>query len=162
MKNVTLYVVLILLINLGFEYIPLIDLGFGLFSPLAVVAGAVFVARDYAQRSVGHGVLLAMTLGCALSFFMASPEIALASLSAFAISEFTDWLIFTTTNKPFYKRILISSVISTPIDSLVFLYLIDTLTIATFVLMVLSKLIVAIGMYLYESQKTMEKQTLQV
>jgi len=50
-------------------------------------------------------------------------HIALASVSAFLISEFIDWLIFTITKKDFIHRIWISNTVSTPIDSVVFVVL---------------------------------------
>lgn len=155
MKFLLLYIFIIFLTNLGFSYVPPIDIGFGLFSPMAIVAGAVFVARDFAQRESGNYVLIAMLVGCGLSYAMANPYVATASVLSFAISELLDWLVFTATKKPFYKRIMISSLIATPIDSLVFLAFIDILTPMTFVLMVLSKLIVALGVYLYGKEKGM-------
>lgn len=137
------YVATILILNLGFSYVPMIDMGFGLFSPMAIVAGAVFVLRDYAQREVGHYVLFGMAFGALLSFWLADPYVAYASVAAFTISELGDWLFYTITKKPFYKRVVISSLVSTPIDTFVFLYLIDGMTVGTFVLMVAAKLLAA-------------------
>jgi uncharacterized PurR-regulated membrane protein YhhQ (DUF165 family) len=149
MKFIAIYIIVIMLTNFGFAYVPLIDLGFGLFSPMAIVAGAVFVARDFAQRAAGHYVLAAMLVGCALSFFMADPYVAIASLLAFGTSELVDWLIYTLTKKPFHKRVLISSAVATPIDTLVFLSFIDILTPGTFVLMVIAKILTSVGIYYY-------------
>lgn len=138
------YVVSIVILNLAFSYVPMIDMGFGLFSPMAVLAGAVFVLRDYAQREVGHWVLFGMAAGAVLSFAMADPFVAYASVAAFVISEIGDWLLYTVTKKPFHQRVLVSSVISTPIDTAVFLSLIDGMTAGTFVLMVAAKMVAAL------------------
>lgn len=140
---VLLYVTTVVLVNLGFSYVPMVDTGFGLFSPMAVVVGAVFVIRDFAQRGSGHLVLIAMAAATLLSYLLADPYVAIASAAAFAASEIADYLIYTLTKKPFHQRVLISSLVSTPVDTAVFLFGINGFTIGTFVLMVLSKLIAA-------------------
>jgi uncharacterized PurR-regulated membrane protein YhhQ (DUF165 family) len=138
-----LYVALILLVNLMFSWIPLIETPIGMLSPTALVVGIVFVARDYAQRAIGHWVLAGIVVGAALTWWLADPFVAYASVAAFVASEITDWLLYTVTKKPFYKRVWISSLISTPIDTAVFLFLISQVHIGTFILMVLSKLVAA-------------------
>lgn len=155
------YILTILLTNFGFAYIHPIDIGFGLFSPMALVAGAVFVVRDFAQREVGHKVLFGMVAGCLLSYFMADPFIAVASALSFAVSELTDWATFTVTKKNFYDRVLISSAIATPLDTLVFLSFIDILTPATFFLMLVCKLLTAFGVFYY-GKRIQSKAALQV
>lgn len=142
------YVASILVLNIGFSYVPMIDLGFGLFSPMAILAGLTFVLRDFAQRQSGHYVLLGMAAGAALSFWLANPFVAVASVTAFAISELTDWGLYTATKKPFHERVLISSLIATPVDTAVFLYLIDGMTWGTFVLMFLAKMLAAFIIWL--------------
>lgn len=146
----TLYVVTILVLNLAFSYVPMIDLGFGLFSPMAVLAGAVFVVRDFAQREVGHWVLVGMSAGAILSFLLADPFVAWASVMAFVVSESTDWLLYTITKRPFYQRVLISSLLSAPIDTAVFLYLIEGMTPGTFALMFLAKMVAAFVVWKYQ------------
>lgn len=90
--------------------------------PLTVVTGLVFVFRDFVQRRMGHKVLIVMALAIAWSFFYAWPVIALASGIAFAISEITDWLIFTFTKYRLSTRILVSSAVAAPVDTTIFLY----------------------------------------
>lgn len=147
MRYLILYVLSILVLNLGFSFVPMIDLGFGMFSPMAILAGAVFVLRDFAQRATGHYVLVGMAIGAALSFWLAHPVVAFASVAAFAFSEIGDWLIYTVTKKPFHQRVLISSLISTPLDTIVFLYLIDGMTAGTFALMVAAKMLAAVAIW---------------
>lgn len=150
---IILYVASILVLNLAFSYVPMIDLGFGLFSPMAILAGAVFVLRDYAQREHGHWVLGGMAAGAALSYLLADPFVASASVAAFVIAEMADYLLYTITKKPFKDRVLISSLVSTPVDTAVFLLMIAGLTTGTFVLMVLSKLVAAYAVWAYYNRQ---------
>lgn len=138
------YILSILLVNMMFTWIPLIETPLGMLSPTALVVGAVFVVRDYAQRAVGHWVLAGMAVGAVLTWLLADPFVAYASVLAFVSSEITDWLLYTFTKKPFYQRVLISSLLSTPIDTAVFLFFIDQFHAGTFVLMVISKLVAAL------------------
>jgi uncharacterized PurR-regulated membrane protein YhhQ (DUF165 family) len=63
-----------------------------------------------------------MIIGAALSYVLATPDIALASASAFIVGELVDWSLFTFTKKPLSKRLLLSAIVSSPFDSVVFLY----------------------------------------
>jgi uncharacterized PurR-regulated membrane protein YhhQ (DUF165 family) len=153
MPYLFLYILTIYLVNLGFTHVPLVDLGFGLFSPMAIVVGAIFVIRDYAQRAVGHWVLAGMAIGCLLSYYLADPVVAVASVASFAVSELADWLMYTATKKPFYKRVLYSSIVSAPVDTGLFLFLIDLTSPVTFIMMVVCKLLVAIGIWWYGQNK---------
>jgi hypothetical protein len=92
------------------------------FNPLTIATGMVFVVRDFVQREMGHRVLILMALAIAWSFYYSWPVIALASATAFAISESVDWLLFTFTKYRLSTRILLSSVFAAPIDTTVFLY----------------------------------------
>jgi uncharacterized PurR-regulated membrane protein YhhQ (DUF165 family) len=138
------YIALIILVNWGFTVVPLVPLFGEMWPPMSLVVGLIFVARDFAQKEIGHKVILAMLVAAGLSYFMASPFVAAASLAAFLISEFADWAIYTWTRKPFAQRILISSVVSTPIDSAVFLAMIGHFSFTGVVIMTLSKMIGAL------------------
>ena len=144
-----IYVLTILLLNFGFSYVPMIDTGIGMLSPMAVVAGLVFVVRDFAQREAGHLVLVAMLVAAILTFLLANPFVAIASVAAFAISELTDWGLYTATKKPFHQRVWLSSLISTPVDTAVFLWLIDGMTLGTFLLMFIAKMLAAAAIYFW-------------
>lgn len=149
MLTVITYIALIAGVNLLFEVTPLIELpGGDLWSPAALVVGFVFVVRDFAQRRVGHHILWAMLAGIAISWFMASPQLALASALAFAIGELADWALYTFTKKPFSQRILFSSILGAPLDSLVFLSLIGIASPASVGIMSLSKLFGAILVFM--------------
>jgi|SRR5690606_21247192 len=137
------YVLAILAVNIGFSYVPLIATPLGMLSPIAIAVGGIFVLRDYVQRSIGHHVLWGVGIGAVLSWWLADPFVAIASVLAFVSSELADWALYTITKKPFHQRVWVSSLLSTPIDTAVFLFWIDQMHVGTFILMVLSKLIAA-------------------
>ena len=145
----TVYVFSIVLVNWLFVVVPPLVTPFGNLYLATLVVGVVFVLRDYAQREIGHKVLLA-TLGAGvITWFMTNPALAIASITAFAISEMADWAVFSFTGRPLQKRILISSLISVPLDSLAFLYLSGYLAPLSFTTETLSKAVgVAIVWYL--------------
>lgn len=141
MRSVAFYISAIVAVNYGFSVVPMVATPWGdMFPPMTFAVGFVFVLRDYAQRAVGHWVLLAMLAAGALSWFMASPFIAVASITAFAVSELVDWGVYSFTKKPFAQRILISSVASTPIDSAVFLSMIGAFSWSGLIAMFLAKM----------------------
>lgn len=104
----------------------LVPVGFGLTAPSGVlVVGAALVLRDLVQRVAGiRWALAAVAIGCALSWLVADPHIAVASAVAFLISEMADCGVYT----PLQKRGLIAAVMASAvagavIDSMVFLWL---------------------------------------
>ncbi|WP_291440257.1 VUT family protein [Desulfovibrio sp.] len=139
------YIALIVGVNYAFAVTPLVELPNGeMWPPLSLVVGFIFVVRDYAQRRVGHKVLWAMLVGCVVSWYMATPQLALASAAAFAIGELGDWALYTFTNRPFSQRILISSLVGAPLDSIVFLLIIGLATPWSIITMSASKLLGAL------------------
>jgi queuosine precursor transporter len=114
-----------------------------------VIVGFVFVLRDYAQREIGHKVLLATALAGIPVWYFAGPGLAAASMIAFILSEMTDWAVYTFTKRPLQSRIILSSLIAVPVDTFAFQHLAGYLTPAAFVVEVASKAIgVAIVWYL--------------
>ena len=145
MKMTIGYVAAVVVANLGFTYLPMIPLPGGeMFAPMSLLVGFVFVLRDFAQREIGHRVLAAMAVGVLASYLLADPFVAIASATAFAISEAVDWAVYTYTRKPLKQRILISSAISTPVDSVVFMLMLGFFSWYGFVVMVASKMIGAL------------------
>jgi uncharacterized PurR-regulated membrane protein YhhQ (DUF165 family) len=65
-------------------------------------------------------------------------------VAAFLVSEFADWAVYSFTGRPFAQRILLSSVLGTPLDSVVFLGLIGHLGVAGVAAMTASKMIGAL------------------
>lgn len=145
------YIALIPFVNWSFTWAPNIEVFPGwVFNPVTVATGLVLVLRDFAQRQIGHWVLAAMVFALALSVWLAGPELALASGAAFAISELVDWALFTFTKMRLSTRIMLSSAIAAPIDSVVFLYGANfiragSLSAANVVMAVLGKLVGAVA-----------------
>ncbi|MEL7451913.1 MAG: VUT family protein, partial [Pseudomonadota bacterium] len=100
--------------------VPFID--GAMFNPITILTGLVFVVRDFAQREMGHRILLVMAMAIGWSFYYAYPPIAIASAAAYAISESVDWSLFTFTKLRLSSRVLLSSALASPIDTVVFLY----------------------------------------
>jgi len=140
-----IYITLIVAVNYGFSVVPLVDIPGGeKWPPMSLIVGLVFIARDFAQREIGHRVIIAMLVAGVISYLMADPFVAFASVAAFLISEFCDWAVYTFTGKPFSQRILLSSALSTPVDSVVFLALIGHFSVTAVVLMTISKMLGAV------------------
>ena len=76
---------------------------------------------------------------------MVDQAIAIASITAFILSEMTDWAIYSFTKRPLQQRILLSSLVAVPLDTLAFQYLANYLTPAAFTTEVLSK---ALGVFI--------------
>jgi queuosine precursor transporter len=136
-----LYIGSIVLVNWMFLALPAVPTALGDIYYANFVVGAIFVLRDYAQRQIGHYVLLATLVGGVLTYVMVDPVIATASLAAFFVSETLDWGIYSFTRRPLQERILYSSLIAAPLDTLVFQWLANYLTPASFSLEVMSKFI---------------------
>lgn len=145
-----LYLISMVLVNIGFIYVPL----FHGWPPVALAVGLVFVLRDFAQRELGHRVVLLMLVGAVLSYFMASPFVAVASCAAYLVGETVEWLVYTTaTQRPFKDRLLLSCLFGTPLDSAVFLGLIGAFSVSGVVLMTVSKMVGAVAVYSYFARK---------
>lgn len=116
------YILAIVLLNMAVVYLPHVGAFGESFSPADVMVGLIYLVRDFAQREIRHYIFVAMLVGAALSYFLASHDIALASVSAFLVGELIDWALFTYTRKPLSRRLLLSAIVSSPFDSIVFLY----------------------------------------
>jgi len=122
-KYTLLYVLLIPFINWSFTWAPMWEvLPNWAFNPVTIVTGLVLVVRDFAQREIGHEVLIAMAVALGLTALAAGPELALASGAAFAISELVDWALFTFSKYTLSARVLLSSALAAPLDTTIFLY----------------------------------------
>lgn len=147
--NTLSYIILIILINVLFSVIPEITLWNNVVSPVDVLVGCVYVFRDLAQREIKHYVIVAMLVATSISYLLAEKQIALASVTAFFAGELIDWALYTLTQKPLSQRILWSSIISSPIDSIIFLYMTNSLNILGFGVLVIAKVIGVLGIWYY-------------
>jgi queuosine precursor transporter len=134
------YISCIVLLNCLFVKLPGVSAFGQAFSPADAVVGIIYIVRDFAQREIKHYIFLAMLIGSVISYLLADPVIALASVSAFISGEVCDWGIFTFTKKPLSKRLILSSIISSPIDSVIFLYVANRLHVLSFCIMTLGKI----------------------
>ena len=106
--------------------------GFGLMVPAGTwFAGMAFILRDELQRVASRRftlrqgmvvVVAAVLAGAALSWFLARPELAVASAVAFGASEIVDMIVFMVSGRKLAGRLL-SNLIAAPIDTALFLWL---------------------------------------
>jgi uncharacterized PurR-regulated membrane protein YhhQ (DUF165 family) len=98
----------------------------GIVAPSGVLMiGAALVLRDLVQRRLGlvFGIG-AIAVGAAISAGLAPPSLVLASATAFLLSEFADFAVYT----PLARRrlviaVLASGIVGLVVDSIVFLWL---------------------------------------
>ena len=139
MKNLTsnkffwpvMYLISILLGNLFVIWFGIISITMQPFpegntiATLMFPAGVIFVGltfsfRDFVQRKWGdYACWFWMIVATGITFFL-NQKVALASVSAFAISEAIDWGLFKYLKVPLKKRIYISNLFSCPLDSIIF------------------------------------------
>lgn len=95
--------------------------------PSAVwVVGAAFVVRDIVEITLGRKwTWVAIFLGTVLSWWLASPKLAIASGTAFLWSEGTDALVFAplADRGRFLLGVLISGYVASIVDSAIFVRL---------------------------------------
>lgn len=121
-KYTLVYILLIPFVNWSFTWAPMWELLPGwAFNPVTIVTGLVLVVRDFAQREVGHEVLIAMFIALALTALFAGKELAVASGLAFLISEMVDWAMYTFTKYRLSTRVVLSSALAAPLDTTLFL-----------------------------------------
>lgn len=113
------YIGSVLAINFAFSMAPHLDLIWSCW------AGLIFVLRDMVQVRYGHWSLAAMLVGSILSYLLADPFVAMASVTAFAVSELIDWAVFTVTRRPLRDRLWISAAFSVPVDTAIFFGMLD-------------------------------------
>jgi hypothetical protein len=104
----------------------LIPVGFGLMAPSGVLMiGIALVLRDIVHRTLGwRWAAAGIMAGSAVSFLIAPPSLAVASLVAFAFSEAMDQAVYA----PLWRSrlvlaVLASGAVGAAIDSALFLWL---------------------------------------
>jgi uncharacterized PurR-regulated membrane protein YhhQ (DUF165 family) len=129
------YVAAIVLANWMFKHVGtptddgnyLAPVGFGLMAPSGVYAAAVaFPARDIVQRSAGRAAgAAAVLIGAAISWFVSSPNVAVASGLTFLVSESIDFAVFALIwRRWFVIAVVVSGIASLIVDSCLFLTLV--------------------------------------
>lgn len=103
-----------------------VPVGFGLTAPSGVLmVGIALVARDAVQSLLGLRIALAaVAVGIGISFFLAPPEIAIASAVAFGLSELADTLVYSPLRRKHLTLALLASAAAGAIvDSAAFLWI---------------------------------------
>lgn len=160
------YIGMIVVLNTLFVYLPFISAYGQSFSAADLLVGGIYIVRDFAQREIKHYIFLAMLIGAAISYLLADQSIAIASLAAFLVGETLDWAIFTYTKKPLSQRLIFSSAISAPIDSVVFLGMAGRLHLLEFLMMTFGKVVGVFIIWLcwqrvhYKKLMTAQKNTM--
>lgn len=116
--------------NVGTFCVPdgpcLIPVGFGIMAPSGVLmVGLALLLRDAVHETLGkYWALAAIGFGGLLSFVLADPFIAVASIVAFLVSELSDFAVYSKIRERSRELgVLASGVVGSIIDSVLFLYL---------------------------------------
>lgn len=119
------YVLTIFAANWAISSFGAVPVGFGLRAPAGVyLAGLAFTLRDLTQERLGRvPTLLAIVAGAALSALV-SPQFALASGSAFLLSELADFAVYTPLReRNWLGAVAASNLVGLLVDSALFLTL---------------------------------------
>ncbi|HEX3709164.1 MAG TPA: VUT family protein [Pseudolabrys sp.] len=98
----------------------------GLRAPSGVLLiGAALVLRDLVQRRLGIEFgIAAIVAGAIISAGLSPPSIVIASASAFLLSEFVDFAVYTPlARKRLVLAVIASSAVGLVVDSIIFLWL---------------------------------------
>mgnify|MGYP000014469556 CR=1 FL=1 len=116
--------------NVGTVCVPdgpcLIQVGFGLMAPSGVLMiGLALLLRDAVHEMLGKSwALAAIAAGAVISYLLADPFIAIASFIAFAVSELSDFAVYSRIRERSRElAVLASGVVGSVIDSVIFLYI---------------------------------------
>jgi hypothetical protein len=111
--------------NLAIVHIGLVPVGFGLMAPAGVyAAGLAFTLRDVLHETLGRAwVFAAIAIGAVLSAVL-SPQLAVASATAFAVSELADYAVYAPLRRRgWFRAVVASNIVGLTLDSVVFLWL---------------------------------------
>ena len=120
------YIATVVLANYLTEHYGLVPVGFGLLVTAGTfAAGATLLARNVTQDITGRLAIVAlMLIGCALSWWLASPQLAIASAVAFGLSETVDMAVYSPLRKRGWSRaVMAASLVAAIVDTLLFLRL---------------------------------------
>lgn len=120
-----LYILTIVAANWAIVTFGLVPVGFGLMAPAGVFfAGLAFTLRDFTQDTLGkRWAIAAILLGAALSALL-SPALAVASGTAFLVSELLDFAVYTPLRaRSWLGAVALSNTAGLVVDSVLFLWL---------------------------------------
>jgi uncharacterized PurR-regulated membrane protein YhhQ (DUF165 family) len=121
-----LFVATVIAANYLVTHVGVVPVGFGLMAPAGVyVVGLAFTLRDIVQDTLGRWAVVGAIVVGALVSVLISPALAVASATAFLLSELADFGIYTPlreNDRP-YVAVVLSNTAGLVIDSAVFLWL---------------------------------------
>jgi uncharacterized PurR-regulated membrane protein YhhQ (DUF165 family) len=103
-----------------------VPVGFGLSATAGTwAAGLVLLARDAVHETAGRVAVLACIVGgAALSALLATPQLALASGAAFAVSELADFAVYSPLRRHGWATAAVASnLVGSAVDTVLFLWL---------------------------------------
>lgn len=116
--------------NVGTTCIPngpcLIPVAPGMMAPSGVLLiGVALALRDAVQEALGRTWVLGLVIaGAAMSFLLGSPALALASATAFLLSELADFAVYDRLRKRgLALAVMLSGIVGAVLDSLLFSWL---------------------------------------
>lgn len=124
--SVTAFIACVVIANWLTASFGLIPVGFGLMATAGTyAAGLTFVFRDLIHESGGRWLAVAAIFaGAALSWFVASPALAVASGVTFLVAELADLAVYVPLrDRGLLIAVLVSNVAGFTLDTFVFLYL---------------------------------------
>tara|TARA_Y100000310_G_scaffold213950_1_gene214934 strand:- start:148 stop:672 length:525 start_codon:yes stop_codon:yes gene_type:complete len=124
-SSIALFIAVVYLANWAIEEYGFVSVGFGLTAPAGVFfAGIAFTARDLVHETLGRWwVLPAILAGAALSASL-DTSLALASGTAFMVSEGADFAVYSPLRKRgWLKAVVASNIVGLVIDSALFLWI---------------------------------------
>ena len=116
----------VLAANLLTAWYGLVPVGFGLAATAGTyAAGLCLLARDWVHDTAGRrAVLAAIAAGGLASAALAGPQLAVASASAFVVSELADLAVYQPLRRRgFIRAALASNAVGAPVDTILFLSL---------------------------------------
>lgn len=119
------YLVCIVGANWALAHWGIVPIGFGLTAPAGVyLAGLTFGLRDAVQEDAGRAwVAVLIVAGAAVSWWI-EPAFAIASGTAFLLSEFADFAVYTPLReRRWIVAVVASNAVGSIVDSLLFLWL---------------------------------------
>lgn len=125
--SLAVYIGSIVAANVMTAHLGLVGVGFGLVVTAGTfAAGFALFARDFVHRYGGVAWALgAVACGSALSWWLASPGLAVASTVAFCAAELVDLGVFAHVREDFgfAPAIAASNVVAAPVDTVLFLHI---------------------------------------
>jgi hypothetical protein len=120
------YIAAIVLANTLTAHYGLVPVGFGLVATAGTyAAGFALLARDVVQETGGVWiVLVGIAIGGVLSWWFATPQLAVASVVAFTLAELADLAVYTPLRRRgFARAALASNIVGAVVDTYIFLHL---------------------------------------